>query len=167
MNNNSLPNIPWQERPARSSDVVWRYDANPIIPRNLIPSSNSIFNSAVVPFKGKFAGVFRCDNKKRDMMCIAVSARMALIGIWIMTRLNGNTMTRNSAIFNIATIRVCSGSKTAIMSLGAAPPVRAAAQPVRHTGIFISRKASPTAARFASFISEYFREMTSPCAPPR
>ena len=67
MNNNSLPNIPWQERPAGSSDVVWRYDANPIIPRNLIPSSNSIFNSAVVPFNGKFAGVFRCDNKKRDM----------------------------------------------------------------------------------------------------
>ena len=67
MTNNSLPNIPWQERPADCSDVVWRYDANPIIPRNLIPSSNSIFNSAVVPFKGKFAGVFRCDNKKREM----------------------------------------------------------------------------------------------------
>ncbi len=67
MNNNSLSNIPWQERPLGSSDVVWRYEANPIIPRNLIPSSNSIFNSAVVPFKGKFAGVFRCDNKRRDM----------------------------------------------------------------------------------------------------
>ncbi len=67
MNNNSLPNIPWQERPSGGSEVVWRYDANPIIPRNLIPSSNSIFNSAVVPFNGKFAGVFRCDNKKRDM----------------------------------------------------------------------------------------------------
>ena len=48
-------------------DVVWRYSANPIIPSNLIPSSNSIFNSAVVPFQGKFAGVFRCDNKKREM----------------------------------------------------------------------------------------------------
>src|SRR5512143_3073934 len=67
MTNNSLPNIPWQERPAGSSDVVWRYYANPIIPRDLITSSNSIFNSAVVPFKGKFAGVFRCDNKKREM----------------------------------------------------------------------------------------------------
>src|SRR5512139_4096176 len=67
MTNNSLPNIPWQERPAGCSDVVWRYDANPIIPRNLIPSSNSIFNSAVVPFDGRFAGVFRCDNKKREM----------------------------------------------------------------------------------------------------
>lgn len=35
--------------------------------RDLIQSSNSIFNSAVVPFEGRFAGVFRCDNKKRDM----------------------------------------------------------------------------------------------------
>ena len=67
MTNNSLPNIPWQERPSGNCEVVWRYDANPIIPRNLIPSSNSIFNSAVVPFNGKFAGVFRCDNKKREM----------------------------------------------------------------------------------------------------
>lgn len=59
--------IPWEERPALCSDVVWRYSANPIIPRNLIPSSNSIFNSAVVPFQDGFAGVFRCDNKKREM----------------------------------------------------------------------------------------------------
>lgn len=67
MNNYPLPNIPWEDRPAGNSDVVWRYSANPIIPRNLIPSANSIFNRAVVPFHGKFAGVFRCDNKKREM----------------------------------------------------------------------------------------------------
>jgi beta-1,4-mannooligosaccharide/beta-1,4-mannosyl-N-acetylglucosamine phosphorylase len=67
MENQLLPNIPWEERPAGSSELVWRYSANPIIPRNLIPSSNSIFNSAVVPFNRSFAGVFRCDNKKRDM----------------------------------------------------------------------------------------------------
>jgi beta-1,4-mannooligosaccharide/beta-1,4-mannosyl-N-acetylglucosamine phosphorylase len=67
MNYTPLPNIPWEERPAGNSDVVWRYSANPIIPRDLIPSANSIFNSAVVPFQGKFAGVFRCDNKKREM----------------------------------------------------------------------------------------------------
>jgi beta-1,4-mannooligosaccharide/beta-1,4-mannosyl-N-acetylglucosamine phosphorylase len=47
--------------------VVWRSTDNPIIPRDLIPSSNSIFNSAVVPFRTGFAGVFRCDNKKREM----------------------------------------------------------------------------------------------------
>jgi beta-1,4-mannooligosaccharide/beta-1,4-mannosyl-N-acetylglucosamine phosphorylase len=60
-----LANIPWEERPAGSDAVMWRSARNPIIPRDLIPSSNSIFNSAVVPFQGKFAGVFRCDNKLR------------------------------------------------------------------------------------------------------
>jgi beta-1,4-mannooligosaccharide/beta-1,4-mannosyl-N-acetylglucosamine phosphorylase len=67
MSNPALPNIPWEDRPEGCSDVVWRYSRNPIIPRDLIPSSNSIFNSAVVPFRGRFAGVFRCDNKKREM----------------------------------------------------------------------------------------------------
>ena len=67
MTTQSLPNIPWEARPEGNSDVVWRYSHNPIIPRDLIPSSNSIFNSAVVPFGEKFAGVFRCDNKKREM----------------------------------------------------------------------------------------------------
>jgi beta-1,4-mannooligosaccharide/beta-1,4-mannosyl-N-acetylglucosamine phosphorylase len=63
----SLPHIPWEERPAGSSDVVWRYSANPIIPRDLLPTSNSIFNSAVVPFQDGYAGVFRCDNRTRAM----------------------------------------------------------------------------------------------------
>jgi beta-1,4-mannooligosaccharide/beta-1,4-mannosyl-N-acetylglucosamine phosphorylase len=67
MSQPALPNIPWEDRPAGCTNVVWRYSANPIIPRNLIPTSNSIFNSAVVPFRGSFAGVFRCDNKKREM----------------------------------------------------------------------------------------------------
>ena len=62
-----LPNIPWEDKPKDCMDVVWRSERNPIIPRDLIPSSNSIFNSAVVPFKGKFAGVFRCDDKYRNM----------------------------------------------------------------------------------------------------
>jgi len=67
MNPKPLASIPWEERPAGNSEVVWRYSGNPIIPRDLIPSSNSIFNSAVVPFEGAFAGVFRCDNRKREM----------------------------------------------------------------------------------------------------
>ncbi len=62
-----MPNIPWEEKPKDCRDVVWRSSQNPIIPRDLIPSSNSIFNSAVVPFEGRFAGVFRVDNKKREM----------------------------------------------------------------------------------------------------
>ena len=66
--NSALSVIPWEERPAGCKDVVWRYSRNPIIPANLLPNSNSIFNSAVVPFSGKFAGVFRCDNAKREML---------------------------------------------------------------------------------------------------
>lgn len=63
----ALPNIPWENRPQGSIDVVWRYSCNPVIPRDLIPCSNSIFNSAVVPYNGAFAGVFRCDDKRRHM----------------------------------------------------------------------------------------------------
>jgi len=63
----ALPNIPWEDRPAGSNAVCWRYSQNPVIPRNLTPTSNSIFNSAVVPFEGAFAGVFRCDDNRRVM----------------------------------------------------------------------------------------------------
>ena len=63
----ALPNMPWEEKPAGCQDVMWRSERNPIIPRDLIPSSNSIFNSAVVPYKDSFAGVFRCDDKRRVM----------------------------------------------------------------------------------------------------
>ena len=63
----ALPNIPWENRPANCNEVVWRFSKNPIIPRNLIPSANSIFNSAVIPFQGEFAGVFRCDDRRRQM----------------------------------------------------------------------------------------------------
>lgn len=63
----ALPHIPWENRPAGSSDVVWRYSQNPVIPRNPIPKANSTFNSAVVPFNGAFAGVFRIDDTRRVM----------------------------------------------------------------------------------------------------
>lgn len=66
----ALPNMPWQERPEGSREVMWRYDSNPIIGRYALSSSNSIFNSAVVPFKKgeyNFAGVFRCDDTNRRM----------------------------------------------------------------------------------------------------
>lgn len=63
----ALPNIPWQSRPATGTehDVVWRYSQNPVVPRNAIPSANSVFNSAVVPFGTGFSGVFRCDYRSR------------------------------------------------------------------------------------------------------
>ena len=62
-----LPKIPWEDRPAGSSDVVWRSSRNPIIRRDHLPRSNSIFNSAVVPFRDGYAGVFRVDDTTRVM----------------------------------------------------------------------------------------------------
>jgi beta-1,4-mannooligosaccharide/beta-1,4-mannosyl-N-acetylglucosamine phosphorylase len=62
-----IPNVPWRDRPGDSKDVVWRYCRNPVIPRNLIPKANSIFNSAIVPYQGKFVGVFRIDDTRRTM----------------------------------------------------------------------------------------------------
>lgn len=60
-------NIPWEEKPASCKDLMWRYSQNPIIGRYDTPNSNSIFNSAVVPYEDGFAGVFRCDNKAVQM----------------------------------------------------------------------------------------------------
>lgn len=62
-----LPNIPWQDKPAGCTEPVWRYSNNPIIKRHAIPTANSVFNSAVVPFGDKFAGVFRCDSRAVEM----------------------------------------------------------------------------------------------------
>ena len=52
-----LPDMPWEDRPEGSKEVLWRYSKNPVIPRDILPTSNSVFNSAVVPFKGGYAGV--------------------------------------------------------------------------------------------------------------
>src|SRR4051794_19767880 len=59
--------IPWEERPHGSDELVWRSSRNPIIPRDLFPRANSIFNSAVVPYGEGFAGVFRVDDTRRVM----------------------------------------------------------------------------------------------------
>ncbi len=59
--------MPWEDRPEGCSDPIWRYSANPIIPRDAVPCANSIFNSAVVPFGRRFAGVFRVDDRRRAM----------------------------------------------------------------------------------------------------
>lgn len=61
-----LPNIPWEE-PKTSEDVIWRYSKNPIVSRNITKTSNSVFNSSVIPFEKGFKGVFRCDNKAIQM----------------------------------------------------------------------------------------------------
>lgn len=63
----SIPNIPWQERGEKDIGPVWRYRDNPVIGRHDMPVANSIFNSAVVPFGKRFAGVFRCDSRAVSM----------------------------------------------------------------------------------------------------
>jgi beta-1,4-mannooligosaccharide/beta-1,4-mannosyl-N-acetylglucosamine phosphorylase len=42
--------------------VFKRYKNNPIITAKAVPRANSIHNSAIVPFKGGFAGIFRVDE---------------------------------------------------------------------------------------------------------
>ncbi len=59
--------IPWGERPDGEDGVLWRSTRNPIIRRDQLARSNSIFNSAVVAFRGGFAGVFRVDDTTRAM----------------------------------------------------------------------------------------------------
>ena len=59
--------IPWEERPPGISSPLWRYSENPIITSGGHPGRNSVLNSAVVPYKGGFAGIFRCDNRAVQM----------------------------------------------------------------------------------------------------
>ena len=60
-NGSSLPNIPWEERPAedRHDAPVWRFGANPVIGRNPAPGVARIFNSAVAPYGDGFIAVLR------------------------------------------------------------------------------------------------------------
>ena len=58
----NLPNIPWQDKPADYWLPIWRYDANPVIGRNPFKGMGRIYNSAVIPWEGKFKGVFRSED---------------------------------------------------------------------------------------------------------
>ena len=58
-----LPNIPWEDKPAGSSAIVWRFSANPVIGWNPIPKAARVYNSAIVSHNQEFAGVFRADQK--------------------------------------------------------------------------------------------------------
>ena len=62
INGQPLAAMPWEERPSGCGKPMWRYSGNPVIKRDALPDSNSIFNSAVVPFGNGFAGVFRVDD---------------------------------------------------------------------------------------------------------
>jgi beta-1,4-mannooligosaccharide/beta-1,4-mannosyl-N-acetylglucosamine phosphorylase len=59
----NLHNIPWEDKPKDSSDIIWRYSRNPIIGWNPIPKAARIFNSAVASYNGEFVGIFRADQK--------------------------------------------------------------------------------------------------------
>ncbi len=58
----SIPNMPWQEKPADCKMPIWRYSENPVIERNPCEGVAKIFNSAVVPYEGKFVGLFRVEE---------------------------------------------------------------------------------------------------------
>ena len=61
INGQSLPNVPWQERPADLEEgaVLWRYTENPVMGRNPTPKIGRIFNSAVVPWQDGYIAVLR------------------------------------------------------------------------------------------------------------
>ena len=58
----ALPSIPWQPRPAGSSELLWRFDRNPLTKHRPAPGVAAIYNSAVIPWEGAFLGVFRGDR---------------------------------------------------------------------------------------------------------
>lgn len=60
-----VPNMPWEEKPKDYEDLLWRFSGNPIVDRRAIPGAHSVFNSGVVPFGNRFAGVFRADHTTR------------------------------------------------------------------------------------------------------
>ena len=56
----AVSNMPWQDQPEGITGApIWRYTENPIIDRNPVEGVARIFNSAVMPYEGKFIGVFR------------------------------------------------------------------------------------------------------------
>ena len=62
VNAKKIKNFPWQECPKDFEGPIWRYDQNPVIPRHPNKIASRVFNSALVPFKDEFIGVFRGDG---------------------------------------------------------------------------------------------------------
>lgn len=62
INAEKIPNIPWEERPKDCAAPVWRYSLNPVIKRNPTEKLARAFNSALVPYKKGFIGVFRAED---------------------------------------------------------------------------------------------------------
>jgi beta-1,4-mannooligosaccharide/beta-1,4-mannosyl-N-acetylglucosamine phosphorylase len=57
--------LPWIEPPTNRRQLLWRHSANPIIGRQYQPGVQGIYNSAVIPFENRFAGVFRYESTNR------------------------------------------------------------------------------------------------------
>lgn len=58
-----VKNVPWQDKPEGLKGApIWRYNQNPIIKRNPVEGVARIFNSAVIPYKDEFIGVFRAEQ---------------------------------------------------------------------------------------------------------
>ena len=57
--------IPWEERPHGSSAIFWRCTQNPIIGRQHGLGVPGVYNSAVVPYRDYFVGIFRFEDETR------------------------------------------------------------------------------------------------------
>ena len=84
----AVPNMPWQERPLdeKNGMPLWRYSDNPVIGRNPAKGVARIFNSAVMPYKGEFIGVFRGEQTNKCILSILEEARMLFAGNLIKKR---------------------------------------------------------------------------------
>lgn len=59
INEKSVKNMPWQDKPEGYERPIWRYKENPIIDRNPVKGVSRIFNSSAIPYKDGFVAVFR------------------------------------------------------------------------------------------------------------
>ena len=110
----NLPNIPWQDRPAGCTDVVWRYSENPIIERHAIPSANSVFNSAVIAKDGAFVGIFRSDSRAMEQQLFLGKSNDAIHCTLSPIRFLSTTKRESSSAPQRAMTRVCARLKTAM-----------------------------------------------------
>lgn len=58
----NMNNFPWEDRKENDVSPVWRYRKNPIIGRYPVKDVARVFNSAVLPYKNGYVGVFRAEH---------------------------------------------------------------------------------------------------------
>ena len=113
----SLPNLPWEDRPGPGPTRSGAIRGTRSSRATSSPRSNSIFNSAVVPFDGGFAGVFRV---RRLDPPDAAAPRVQRGRAELAARPGADRVrvatTRRSARSSTATTRASSGSRTGATS---------------------------------------------------